>query len=101
MNFDSNYRFQTVRNHKEKSLIDNIRKLPVVQKVYLYVFLMATVGMAMGEMKHRVEAKNCWTKDSCWTVEPSQRRIKELGAGAIAGIGTAVLISIPALLKEN
>lgn len=100
MNFDSNYK-QTVRNHKEKSLIDSIRKLPVVQKVYLYLFLMATLGMAMGEMKHRIETKNCLAKDSCWTVEPSQRRIKELGAGAIAGIGTAVLISIPALLEKD
>ena len=100
MNFDSNYK-QTIRNHKEKSLIDNVQKLPVVQKVYLYVFLMATVGMAIGEMKHRVEAKDCLAKDNCWTVEPNQRRIKDLGVGAIAGIGTAVLISIPALLKEE
>ena len=101
MNFDSDRQSSISDNKKEKSLIDNIQKLPVVQRVYLYILLMATVGIGMGEIKYRVEAKNCLGNDNCWTIEPKQRRIRELGIGAIAGIGTAVLISIPALLEDN
>ena len=101
MNFDSNYKSSTAKNKKEESLIGKIQKLSVVQKVYLYIFLMATVGITMGEIKYRAEAKNCLANDSCWTIEPSQRRIRELGVGAIAGIGTALLISIPALLEDD
>jgi len=101
MNFDSDRKYLRSHNDREKSLIGKIRKLSVTQKVYLYILLMATVGIGMGEIKYRAEAKSCPTNDNCWTVEPKQRRIRELGAGAIAGIGTAFLISIPALLEDN
>ncbi|MGD1919868.1 MAG: hypothetical protein ACFCAD_13840 [Pleurocapsa sp.] len=58
MNFDRNYKAQTVPG-KEISLVGKIQKLPILSRIYLYIFLMAVVGMAAGESKYRLEAQNC------------------------------------------
>ena len=100
MNIDRNCH-QTVQNEKNLRLINKVQKLPIVPKVYLYIFFMAIVGTVMGELKYRVEATNCLANDDCWIVEPTQRRAKELTLGAGAGIFAATLIAIPALLAEN
>ncbi len=102
MNFDRNYKTQIAPKDKASfDLIGNIQKLPIVKKVYLYVFLMTLVGAAMGAIKYRVESVNCLVKDDCWMVEPAQRKAREIGVGAIAGIFAASLISIPALLDND
>ncbi len=102
MNFQRNYRIETARNeNKSSELISTIRKLPIVKRIYLYIFLMAIVGAFMGEVKYRLEDANCMTNDNCWTVEPTQLRFRELSVGAIAGIIVATTISLPALLKDN
>ena len=102
MNFDGNYKNQIAKNdRKSVNLIGKIQKLPLLPKIYLYIAVMAIAGTATGEVKYRLESSNCMTDDSCWVTEPSQRRAKELGAGAIGGIGTATLISLPALFKKD
>lgn len=85
---------------KNPNWIDNIKHLPVVPKVCLYIFLMAIIGAGMGELKYRLEAANCLNDYNCWTIEPAERQARELGVGAIAGIFAATLISIPALLND-
>lgn len=101
MNFDRNYRTHTVQNENTGlEIISKIQKLPIVKRIYLYVFLIAVVGAVMGEVKYRQESTNCMANDDCWTIEPAQRRMRELGVGAIAGIIVATLISIPALLED-
>jgi len=102
MNFDRNYQSQTVqKKQKSSNLIGKIQKLPILPRIYLYVFLMAVIGGGMGEAKYRLEATDCMSNGDCWMVEPAQRRVRELGLGATAGIIAATLISIPALLEEN
>ena len=102
MNFDRNCKTQIVQNKNYSfDLIGNIEKLPIVKKVYLYIFLMALVGSATGAVKYRLESVNCSVKDNCWMVKPAQRKVRELGIGAVAGTMTATLISIPALLKDS
>jgi len=103
MNFDRNYTTQTTanKNSQNKKLAGKIQKLPIVKRVYLYVLLLTAIGTGMGEVKYRLESKNCMANDRCWIVEPAQRRIRELGVGAVAGMITATLISIPALLEED
>ena len=101
MNFDRDYKNQTAQNDETSlDLIGKIQKLPILQRVYLYIVLMAVVGTTVGEIGYRIEAKNCMANDSCWTIEPSQRRVRKLGLGAIAGIFAASLIAIPALYQE-
>ena len=101
MNFDRNYQTKTA---SEKNfgfdLVGRIQSLPIVKRVYLYVFLMALVGGATGAVKHRVEAANC-SAESCWTVESDGRKIRQLGVGAVGGAIAATLISLPALLEEK
>ena len=102
MNFDRD-RNRTLQNNSDSSiqiLISTIQQLPIVKRVYFYILLMAVIGGAMGEVKYRLDSQNCMTNDSCWTVRPAQRRIRELGLGAIAGTVAATLIAIPALLEE-
>lgn len=101
MNFDRNYQTQISQNDKSTDFIDKIQKLPIVKKVYLYIFLMTVVGAAMGGVKYRLESINCLAQNACWTVETAPRRAKEIGLGAIAGMFAATSISIPALLKDN
>jgi hypothetical protein len=101
MNFDRNYQTQIAQNDKSTDFIDKIQKLPIVKKVYLYIFLMTVVGAAMGGVKYRLESVNCLAQSDCWTVETTQRRAREIGLGAIAGMFAATSISIPALLKDN
>lgn len=100
MNFDRNYTTQTSSNKNSQKLIGKIQKLPIVKRVYLYVLLLAAIGAIMGEGKYRLESKSCMTNDRCWTIEPGERRVRELGIGALAGMITATLISIPALFEE-
>jgi len=85
---------------KNLSLIAKIKRLPVVPKVCLYICVMAIIGAGMGEIKYRLETANCLPDDHCWMIEPAERQARELGIGAIAGIFTATLISIPALLND-
>lgn len=80
--------------------IGKIKQLPVVPKVILYICVMAIIGAGMGELKYRLEAANCLNNDDCWLIEPAERQARELAIGAIAGIFTATLISIPALLND-
>ena len=101
MNFDRNSLAHSDSAKTNPELIGKIQKLPVVKRVYLYILLMAAIGGGMGEIKYRLEARNCMANDRCWTVQPAQRRVRELGIGAIAGMITATLISIPALIEEN
>ena len=102
MNFDRSYKAQTVRDKKtSSSLASKIQKLPILSRIYLYIFLMATMGMAVGEGRYRLEAQNCNSNSDCWLVEPAQRRAKDIGIGATAGIIAATLISIPALLEDK
>ena len=100
MNFDRNYTNKTSSNNRQR-LSNKIQKLPIVKRVYLYVLLLTAIGTVMGEAKYRLESKNCMTDERCWTIEPTERRVRELGIGAVAGMITATLISIPALLEEN
>ena len=83
------------------TLIQKIRAIPVVPRVYLYVLLMTMVGTAVGEARYQFETKECNAKADCWLLEPTQRRTRELGVGAIGGMLAATLISIPALLSED
>lgn len=102
MNFDRHHKIKTVQKSSEnKNLLGQIQQLPIVKRVYLYIFLVAAIGGVMGEVKYRLDSPNCMTNDNCWTVEPSQRRVRELGLGVIAGAIAATLISIPALLEED
>jgi|GEM_PF-2559598 len=122
MNFDRNLTSQTslTKNNasKDRGLVSKVQKLPIVKRVYLYILLMAAIGTVMGETKYRLESKNCMANDlvlmqsllgetpktalhRCWTVEPAQRRIRELSIGAVVGVITATLIGIPALLEED
>ncbi|MEL6928309.1 MAG: hypothetical protein AAFO95_06725 [Cyanobacteria bacterium J06600_6] len=106
MNFDRNYTITNSTVKHSQELIGRIQKLPVVKRVYLYILLMTAIGVGMGEAKYRFESKNCMAKDQvlrahCWTIQPAQRRVRELGTGAIAGMITATLISLPALLEET
>ena len=101
MNFDRNYKTTAFSNQSSQKLVVTIQKLPIVKRVYLYTLLIAAIGTGMGEMKYRLESKNCMANDRCWTIEPTRRRVKELGMGAVAGMITATLISIPALIEEN
>ena len=91
---------QVTKNKQSQSFLERIQTLPVIPKVYLYICLMGTVGAVMGGVKYRVEAKKCLLNDSCWTIQPETRKIRELGLGALVGIGAATLISIPALVEE-
>ena len=86
---------------RDRKLASKIQKLAIVKRVYLYILLMTAIGAGMGEVKYHLESKNCMANDLCWTVEPAQRRIRELSLGAVAGMITATLISIPALLEED
>ena len=101
MNFDRNYQTKTA---SEKNfgfdLLGRIQSLPIVKRVYLYIFLMALVGAATGAVKYRVEAANC-SVESCWTVESDGRKIRELGVGLVGGAIAATLISLPTLLEEK
>ena len=102
MNFDRNCKTQTVQN--ENSCFDltgNIQKLPTIKRVYLYIFLMALVGAATGAIKYQLESVNCSVKNDCWMAEPAQRKVRELGIGALGGVIAASLISIPALLEDS
>ena len=80
--------------------LSKIKQLPVVPKVFLYICLMAIIGAGMGELKYRLETATCFNNDNCWIIEPAEHQARELGVGAIAGIFTATLISIPALLND-
>ena len=82
------------------SLISRIKQLPVVPKVCLYICLMGIIGAAMGELKYRLQAPDCTYDDICWMIEPAEHQAREILIGAIAGIFTATLISIPALLND-
>lgn len=102
MNFDRNYQVKTAQKKNFGfDLIGRIQSLPIVKRVYLYVFLMALVGAATGAVKYRVEAANCSAENKCWTVESDGRKIRELGVGAVGGAIAATLISLPALLEEK
>ena len=85
---------------KNLSLISKIKKLPIVPKVCLYICIMAIIGAGMGELKYRLETANCPNDDHCWMIEPAERQAREMAVGAIAGIFTATLISLPALLDD-
>ena len=98
MNFDRNYQTQIAQNDKTSDLINKIQKLPIVKKVYLYIFFMTVVGAAMGGVKYRLESISCLAQSDCWTDETIPRKAKEIGLGAIAGMFAATSISIPALL---
>lgn len=91
---------QVVKNKQPQDFLERIQTLPIVPRVYLYICVMGIVGAAMGGVKYRVEAKKCHLNDSCWTIQPETRKIRELGLGALVGIGVATLISIPALVEE-
>lgn len=101
MNFNRNYSQKAPNDKISRELIDKIRKLSIVKRIYLYVFLMMAVGAVMGEAKYRLESTNCMANDRCWTIEPAQRQVRELGTGAMAGAIVATLISLPVLLEEN
>ncbi|MEM8831435.1 MAG: hypothetical protein AAGE96_19045 [Cyanobacteria bacterium P01_G01_bin.19] len=81
--------------------INKIQKLATLPRVYLYISVMAIVGMAVGEVNYRVENKSCSTDDSCWAIEPARRRLRNLGLGMTAGIFAATVISFPALLEND
>ena len=101
MNFDRNIINSTNKSSHYQKSFSRIQNLPIVKRVYLYILLMAAVGTGMGEVKYRLESKNCMANDRCWTIEPARRRARELGMGAVAGMITATLISIPALIEED
>ena len=89
-----------VAKKQPQDFLERIQTIPIVPRVYLYICVMGIVGAAVGGVKYRVEARKCHLDDSCWTVQPETREIKELGLGALIGIGAATLISIPALVEE-
>ena len=91
---------QVAKNKQSQGFLERMQSLPIVPRVYLYICVMGIVGAAMGGVKYRVEAKKCHLDDSCWTVQPETRKIRELSLGALVGIGAATLISIPALVEE-
>jgi len=99
--FDRNYTTSTSSDQNNQKLVGKIQQLSIVKRVYLYILLLTAIGAVMGEVKYRLESKSCMTNDRCWIIQPAQRRVRELSVGAVAGIITATLISIPALLEEN
>ena len=99
MNCDRHPQSSQVANQQTSSnLIKEIRQIPVIPRVALYIALMATIGTVMGEAKYRLETTSCIANTECWMMEPSQRRAREWGLGAMGGVFAATLISLPALL---
>jgi len=85
---------------KSPNWIGKIKQLSLLPKVILYICLMAIIGAGMGELKYRLETASCLNNDHCWIIESAERQAREVGVGAIVGIFTASLISIPALLND-
>ncbi|MEM7590389.1 MAG: hypothetical protein AAF383_02505 [Cyanobacteria bacterium P01_A01_bin.83] len=83
------------------SLINKIRSIPVAPRVILYICIMGAIGGIVGEANHRVKSRSCLNDDQCWTIEPTQRRQRDIEAGAIAGILAATIISMPNIFIEN
>ena len=71
------------------------KKISVGTRAYLYVFLMGLIGGAIGTLDIEVKVNNIDTDISL------EAKIQRIAVSAIAGMSTATLTSLPALLKEE
>lgn len=89
------------RNGKENTkLILKLQNLPVGQKACLFILFMGILGAVVGGINAEVEIKGCIPEEQCLLIDTTQKRLDGIGIGAFAGMGAAVLSSLPALLRQ-
>jgi hypothetical protein len=87
------------RRKNTKSL-SKLLSLPVEQKACLFVLLMGVLGTAAGGINTEIAIKGCILQEQCVIVDTTQKRLDEIEKAAYAGMGAAVLLSLPALLRR-
>jgi hypothetical protein len=89
------------RNAKKnpKSLA-KLLSLPVEQKACLFILCMGVLGTMIGGINTKIAARGCILQDHCLIVDTTQKQLDVLEQGAYAGMGAAVVLSLPALLRR-
>lgn len=82
------------------ALRSKLQSLKVEHRAYLFVLMMGVLGAAFGGVTTEVELQGCLQSGECFLVNTMQQRFKGIEKGAFAGMGAAVLLSLPAVLKE-
>lgn len=85
---------------KNAKLLSKLQSLPVEQKACLFILFMGILGAAVGGINSEISIRRCSSQDQCSIVDTTQKRIDDIEKQAYAGMGAAVLLSIPALLRR-
>lgn len=87
------------REHTQ--VITKLKSLSVDQRACFYILIMGVIGTIVGGINAEVKLKKCPGLDNCLTLNLDDQQISEIGIGALAGMGAATFLSLPALLNEN
>jgi hypothetical protein len=88
------------RTKKNPKLLSTLLSLPVEQKACLFILLMGVVGTVVGGINTEIAVRGCMLQDQCLVVDTTQKRLDVIEKGAYAGMGAAVVLSLPALLRR-
>jgi hypothetical protein len=85
---------------KNNKLLSKLLSLPVEQKACLFILFMGILGTVVGGINSEIAIRGCNLQDQCLIVDTTKKRIDNIEKEAYAGMGAAVLLSLPALLRR-
>jgi hypothetical protein len=85
---------------KNPKLLSKLLSLPVEQKACLFILFMGVLGTTVGGINTEIAVRGCILQEQCLRVDTAQKRLDVIEKAAYAGMGAAVLLSLPALLKR-
>jgi hypothetical protein len=83
---------------KNTKLLLKLQSLPVEQKACLFILFMGIFGTVVGGINSEISIRRCHLQSQCSIVDTTKKRIDDTEKQAYAGMGAAVLLSLPALL---
>ena len=82
------------------SFLTRIRALPIEQRAIAFILILGVLGAILGGVTTDVELRNCFQSWDCSAINPSEQRMNGIKTGAYAGIGAALILSLPAIYRE-
>ena len=85
---------------KNGTWLTKLQSLHVEQRAFSFILIMGVLGAVFGAITTDLELQGCMKSWDCFLSNPAQQRLEGIEKGAFAGIVTALVLSLPAIIKE-
>ena len=80
--------------------LTQLRSLPVEQRAVAFVLILGLLGAIFGGISTDLELRSCLQSWNCSAINSAEQRVQGIKTGGYAGIGAALVLSMPAILRE-